>query len=40
MANGGIIGPINDPTRGPVPQHIHHQEITHHQVMDQAQQLY
>jgi hypothetical protein len=41
MANGGIIGPVNDPQRGDrYNSNLQHQEITHHQVLDQALQLF
>jgi hypothetical protein len=36
MANGGIIGPVNDPTRGDLQQHLQHQELTHHQDLVQG----
>jgi hypothetical protein len=39
MANGGIIGPVNDPQRGDVTTHLQHQELTHHQDLVQVKQI-
>jgi hypothetical protein len=39
MANGGIIGPINDPIIQPnqyCNNHLHHQEHLHHVTQDQT----
>jgi hypothetical protein len=39
MSNGGIIGPVNDPTSGSSQQHSQHQELIHHQDLVQVKQI-